>query len=117
MARNFRTLYDRLPEESRRRVEERVQESMKELALDELRVARQITQESLAKKLRTDQGAVSKLERRTDMYLSTLDKTITAMGGSLELRAVFPSGEAHLLRITKPRTPRAIRRRRRARSR
>ncbi|HEY4580532.1 MAG TPA: XRE family transcriptional regulator [Candidatus Acidoferrales bacterium] len=112
MARNFRTLYDRMPEESRRRVEERVQESMKELALDELRVAREITQESLAKKLHTDQGAVSKLERRTDMYLSTLDRTVSAMGGRLELRAVFPSGEAHLLRIAKPR---AARRKRRAR--
>src|SRR3989337_1090312 len=95
-----------MPPGRRRRIEQRVQQMQAELALDELRVARQITQESLAKKLHTDQGAVSKLERRTDMYLSTLDRTVSAMGGKLEVRAVFPSGEAHLLRIAQPRAAR-----------
>ena len=115
--RNVQELFDRMPPERRRSIEQRVRQMQAELALDELRIARQITQEALAKKLHTDQGAVSKLERRTDMYLSTLDRTISAMGGRLELRAVFPSGEAHLLRIAKPRAARATRRRKRVRSR
>jgi len=114
--RNFQELFDRMSPERRRRIEQRVQQTQAILALDELRVAREITKASLARKLHTDQGAVSKLERRTDMYLSTLDRTVSAMGGRLELRAVFPSGEAHLLRIAKTRTPRAARRKRRAQS-
>ena len=114
--RNFQELFGRMSPERRRRIEQRVQQTQAMLARDELRVAGEITQEALAKKLHTDQGAVSKLERRTDMYLSTLDRTVSAMGGRLELRAVFPSGEAHLLRINKPRAPRASCRKRRARS-
>jgi hypothetical protein len=58
-----------------------------------------MTQVELAKKLHTDQAAISKLERRTDMYLSTLDRVIRAMGGELQCRAVFPGGEVHLLGI------------------
>ncbi len=39
------------------------------------------------------QSKVSKIERRTDMYLSTIASFVKAMGGTLELRAVFPKGE------------------------
>jgi len=49
-----------------------------------------MTQQQLAKILNTNQAAVSKLERRADMYLSTLRGFIKAMGGDLEIRAVFP---------------------------
>jgi len=53
---------------------------VEEMPLDELREARELTQEQLD---------VSKMERRTDMYLSTLQGIIKAMGGRLEIRAVF----------------------------
>jgi predicted transcriptional regulator len=49
-----------------------------------------LTQEQLAKTLGVKQAAVSKMERRTDMYVSTLRNIISAMGGMLEIRAVFP---------------------------
>jgi transcriptional regulator with XRE-family HTH domain len=62
------------------------------MALDELRVARQMTQEHLARILRTSQAAISKIERRADMYVSTLQNMVRAMGGALEIRAVFPEG-------------------------
>jgi transcriptional regulator with XRE-family HTH domain len=63
------------------------------LPLGALRRARSMTQVRLAELLQVNQGAVSKMEKRTDMYLSTLRRYIEAMGGSLDIRAVFPDGE------------------------
>src|SRR5664279_1050165 len=77
---------------SRARSEHRAQVLLDERALDELRVARQMTQEHLARILRTSQAAISKIERRADMYVSTLQNMVRAMGGALEIRAVFPEG-------------------------
>ncbi len=65
---------------------------IEEMPLDELREARELIREQLARVLRVNQAAVSKMERRTDMYLSTLQGIIKAMGGQLEIRAVFPNG-------------------------
>jgi transcriptional regulator with XRE-family HTH domain len=72
----------------------------KELAkmpLHQLRAARRFTQQQLAATLDISQTAVSQLEQRTDMYLSTLRNFIEAMGGTLELRAVFFDGQVCLL--------------------
>lgn len=96
MARNFNELKAKMSQESRDRVEARVADALKTLALDELREARSLTQSQLAEVLRVDQGSVSKMERRTDMYLSTLRSYIEAMGGHLDVRAVFPDGEVHI---------------------
>lgn len=67
-----------------------------QMALDELRTARQLTQEALAGVLRVKQSTISKIERRTDMYLSTLISIIKAMGGELRLEAVFPDGTVEI---------------------
>jgi Fe-S cluster biogenesis protein NfuA len=58
-----------------------------------------LSQTRLAELLEMDQGNVSKLEQRTDMVLSTLRSYVEAMGGTLEIRAVFPEGDVkiHLL--------------------
>lgn len=96
MARNFRELQEKMSPERRTRVEERVRRAIKEMALDELRSAREFTQSELAEILKLDQGSVSKLERRTDMYISTLRRYIEAMGGSLQIKAVFPDGEVKI---------------------
>jgi DNA-binding XRE family transcriptional regulator len=61
-----------------------------ELTLAELREARRRSQAELAKKLGIQQSAVSRIERRTDMYLSTLSSMVEAMGGTLEIIATFP---------------------------
>ncbi|HYL36396.1 MAG TPA: helix-turn-helix transcriptional regulator [Bryobacteraceae bacterium] len=66
---------------------------VEEMPLQKLRAARALTQESLANMLHVRQSEVSKIERRTDMYLSTLASYIKAMGGTLEVRAAFPDGE------------------------
>ena len=55
-----------------------------------------LTQQQLAKTLEMTQAAVSQLEQRTDIYLSTLENFVEAMGGRLEMYAVFPDGKVKL---------------------
>ena len=75
----------------RRRVEDRAVELIaEEMTLQELRKARQLTQVNVARKLGISQDGVSRLEQRSDLLLSTLRKTIEAMGGNLSLIAKFP---------------------------
>jgi transcriptional regulator with XRE-family HTH domain len=93
MARNFKELYTKMDPDRRSRVEQRVQESLAAMPLEELREARELTQTQLAQVLQVSQGAVSKVERRTDMYISTLRSYIRAIGGDLQIRAIFPEGE------------------------
>ena len=61
-----------------------------EMTLQELRRARRLTQVRMAKELGIGQDGVSKLEKRADLMISTLRKTVEAMGGSLSLVAEFP---------------------------
>jgi transcriptional regulator with XRE-family HTH domain len=63
------------------------------MPLDALRDAKRLTQVQMAQLLKISQGAVSKVERRTDMFVSTLRNYVRAIGGDLEIRAVFPDGE------------------------
>lgn len=65
-----------------------------ELALRDLRKARQLTQEDVAKKLGGKQVYVSRLEKRSDMKLSTLRKYVRAIGGAMEIVITFPKGKA-----------------------
>jgi DNA-binding XRE family transcriptional regulator len=95
-ARNFDELRMKMPPESRARVDERVRATLANMALDELRAARELTQTHLAELFGVSQGSISRLERRTDMYVSTLAKFIEAMGGQLEIRAVFRDGSVRI---------------------
>ncbi len=80
-----------LAPERRRRIEERAAELIaEEMTLRELREARRLTQVSVARELGIGQDAVSRLEQRSDLLLSTLRKTVEAMGGNLSLIARFP---------------------------
>jgi len=92
MAKNFKELQAKMSAERRARNEAAAAKMIDEMALDELREARDLTQEQLARMLRVNQAAVSKMERRADMYITTLQGVIKAMGGRLEIRAVFPNG-------------------------
>ena len=75
----------------RRKVEEMAAELIaEEMTLRELRKARKLTQVRVARKLGINQDAVSRLEQRSDLLLSTLRRTVEAMGGSLSLIARFP---------------------------
>ena len=75
----------------RRKIEDRAAELIaEEMTLRELRKARQLTQVSVARELGIGQDGVSRLEQRSDILLSTLRRTVEAMGGSLSLIARFP---------------------------
>jgi transcriptional regulator with XRE-family HTH domain len=74
----------------------RVKEAGGVMALYKVREARNLTQVNLAKVLNVNQGAVSRMEKRTDMYVSTLRNFIQAMGGQLQVKAIFPEGEVQI---------------------
>ncbi len=81
---------DKLPKERQDAIRQRTAELIaEEGTLRQIRVARERSQKALAQRLHINQSAVSKLERRTDMYLSTLRGYIEAMGGNLEIIARF----------------------------
>jgi transcriptional regulator with XRE-family HTH domain len=96
MPRNFRTLRERMSPESRERSRRLADKYRAEMPLDELREAREMTQVHLARILKVNQAAVSKMERRTDMYISTLQDFIRAMGGELKITAEFPEGTVEI---------------------
>jgi transcriptional regulator with XRE-family HTH domain len=93
MARNFKELLAKMSPEVRARSEAKTQRMLQDMSLDELRAARTLTQENLCARLQVKQSTISKLERRADMYISTLRHFIEALGGELEIRAVFPDRE------------------------
>jgi DNA-binding XRE family transcriptional regulator len=68
-----------------------------EMTLQELRQARKLTQVRMAKALGISQDGVSRLEKRSDLLLSTLRKSVEAMGGNLSLVAEFPDREPVVL--------------------
>ena len=81
----------RLNPAQRKKVEARAADLMaEEMTLRELRRARKLTQVRIAKKLGITQDSVSRLEKRSNLLLSTLRKTVEAMGGTLSLVAEFP---------------------------
>jgi DNA-binding XRE family transcriptional regulator len=91
MAVNVNDKIRKLSMARRKRVEARAAELIaEEMTLRELRTARKLTQVRMAKVLGITQDSVSRLEKRSDLLLSTLRKTIEAMGGNLSLVAEFP---------------------------
>jgi len=98
MAKPFKNLVEKMSPESRARADAKTEAMLKAMPLHELRNARNLTQQQIAETMNIKQAAVSKLERRTDMYISTLSRFIGSMGGNLDIIANFPEGS---VRITK----------------
>jgi DNA-binding XRE family transcriptional regulator len=96
MARKFSELRDKMSPERRARNDEAVKKTLAEMPLQELRNARGLSQKMLADTLHIQQPAIAKLEKRTDMYISTLRSHIKAMGGDLDVIARFPDGEVRI---------------------
>lgn len=91
MARNVSQIIKSLPAARRRKIEKRAAALIaEEMTLQELRRARAMTQVSLAKSLGVAQKQVSEIEKRTDMHISTLRRSVQTMGGKLSLVAEFP---------------------------
>jgi CheY-like chemotaxis protein len=109
MAKPYRLLREKtMSPESRARSEARAKEILRDMPLDELREARELTQEHLAKILHRTQASISKMERRTDMYVSTLQDFVKALGGELEIRARFPDGEIRINQFSRLATTEAV---------
>ena len=96
MARKFSELTRKMSAKDRAEIKARSAKLLAELPLERLRSARNLTQTSMAELLGVQQSAVSKIERRSDMYLSTLRSYVAAMGGNLEIQAVFPEGAVRI---------------------
>lgn len=102
MAKKFSNLRQGMSAEAQAKSQAKAKAMLKEMPLHELRRARGLSQETLAEILHVQQPAVAKLERRTDMYLSTLRNHIRAMGGELEIIARFPDGEVRIENFSEP---------------
>jgi transcriptional regulator with XRE-family HTH domain len=91
MPTNVDDIIRKLSPAQRKKVEARAAQLIaQEMTLRELRRARKLTQVKMAKALGITQDSVSRLEKRSDLLLSTLRKTVKAMGGNLSLVAEFP---------------------------
>lgn len=97
MARNYKELRAKMNPADVAENKQRVREELQRMALDELRNAKQLTQADMAELLDVPQSSISRIEQRADMYLSTLRNYVQAMGGVLQIQAVFPEGGAVVL--------------------
>lgn len=96
MSKPFKVLRKKMSLSAQKSASAKTKQMLKEMPLQELRQAHQMSQEHLAELLSTKQANVSRIERRTDMYISTLRSYIEAMGGELDIVARFPDGEVHI---------------------
>ena len=98
MPRNVNEIINDLSPAKRRKVEARAAQLIgEEMTLRELRRARKLSQVRVATQLGIGQEGISKIEKRADLMISTLRKTVEAMGGSLSLVAEFPDRSPVLL--------------------
>ena len=86
----FADLVAQMPVERQARIDQLSEALGEEMNLSQLRTARQLSQAALGEILHVEQPAVAKIEKRADMYVSTLRRFIEAMGGELEITARFP---------------------------
>ena len=96
MAKKFSNLRAKMKPDARERANLMTQSMLAEMPLNELRQARGLSQKMLAEVLHGQQPAIAKIEKRTDMYLSTLRSHIEAMGGELDIVARFPDGSVKI---------------------
>jgi transcriptional regulator with XRE-family HTH domain len=108
MAHKWRDIRGTFSPEQEAEIARRVREAAGVMTLYQLREARSLTQVNLAKVLNINQGAVSKMEKRTDMYVSTLRNFIQAMGGQLQVKAIFPEGEIQIDQFEKVADPQDV---------
>jgi len=92
MPRNVNDIINKRGPAQRKKVEARAAQLIaEEMTLQQLRHARKLTQQKIAKSLHIGQEGVSKLEKRSNLLISTLRSYVEAMGGQLHLMAKFPN--------------------------
>src|SRR5664279_1012104 len=87
---NLDEILNEMSPERRARIDQLAEEMRTEMNLREVRRLRKLTQARLSKKLKIGQEGVSRIEKRTDLYLSTLRSYIEGVGGELTLMVRFP---------------------------
>ena len=100
MAKKFTELRAGMSQAAREKADGRARQMLAEMPLNELRQARGLSQKMLAEVLHVQQPSIAKIEKRTDMYLSTLRSHIEAMGGELDVIARFPDGSVKINNFT-----------------
>lgn len=93
MPMNWNDLKHKSSPEVRANLKREAGAELERIGFDKLRLARQKTQVAIAERLNIAQGAVSRMEKQSDFLLSTLREYVSALGGQLELRAVFPDAD------------------------
>ena len=96
MAKKFAELRAQMSPEARLHAVQQTEVMLAEMPLNELRQARGLSQKMLAEVLHVQQPSIAKMEKRTDMYISTLRSHIEAMGGQLDVIARFPDGSVKI---------------------
>ena len=96
MTKSFNKLRNKMSPAAQKAARKKAREMLEEMPLQELRQTKKFSQEALAVKLTTKQANVSRIERRADMYISTLKNYIEAMGGELDIVARFPDGDVRI---------------------
>lgn len=96
MTKKFSELRAQMSPDALGRAQAKAKAMLEEMPLNELRQARGLSQKMLADVLHVQQPSIAKMEKRTDMYISTLRSHIEAMGGELELVARFPDGHVKI---------------------
>jgi len=92
MAKSFAHLRKKMPQERQARAKARADAILASMPLQELRRARELSQQTLAKAMETTQSEISKLEHRTDAHISTLRSYVEAMHGRLRIVSEFSGG-------------------------
>ena len=100
MAKKFSELRAKMPIDAQEKAHTLAQEMTQDMPLQELREACKLSQKVIAELLNVQQPAIAKMEKRTDMYVSTLRSHIEAMGGQLEVIARFPDGAVRITNFT-----------------
>jgi transcriptional regulator with XRE-family HTH domain len=96
LAQQWKTIKHKFTAEEHAAIKKEAHAELERIGFGKLRQARQQTQIAVAERLKIPQGAVSRMEKRSDLLLSTLREYVGALGGKLELRAVFPDANFEL---------------------
>ena len=99
MTKPYENLSNKIPPEQRTRIDKKARKILKEMSLNDIRLLRKCSQTELADLLEIRQASVSKLERRSDIHVSSLRKYIEALGGELVIQAEFPEGAVRIREI------------------
>ena len=109
MATKWNDLKHKSSPEVQERVDREALAELERIGFGKLRQARQKTQVAVAERLKIQQGAVSRMEKQSDFLLSTLREYVGALGGRLELRAVFPDADFEIETLARSAEKRPVR--------